>query len=98
MNLREAIHGCLSEEKLSPQELKSWINEMSESGHPFFRHFLFHLGDMKPNHEDLPKMMLQFYFYYAEGKAPLQKVVNFSMEELDRAYANEKKRDDILFD
>jgi hypothetical protein len=53
---------------------------------------------MKPNHDDLPKMMLQFYLDYAEGKAPLQKVVKFSMEELDRAYANEKKRDDILFD
>ena len=98
MNLREAIHGCLSEEELSPQELKDWINEMSESGHAFFRHFLFYLGDMKPNHDDLPKMMLQFYLDYAEGKAPLQKVVKFSMEELDRAYANEKKRDDILFD
>ena len=98
MNLREAIHGCLSEDELTPQELKDWINKMSESGHPFFRHFLFHLGDLKPNHEDLPKIMWQFFLDFSEGKAPLQKVVNFNMAELDRAYANDKKdlRDDII--
>ena len=94
MNLREAIHGCLSEEELSPQEIKDWVNEMAESGHPFFRHFLSYLGDMKPYHKDLPKMMLQFYFDFSEGKAPLQKVVNFSMEDLDRAYANQDKLPD----